>query len=81
MQLALILGTESVLLLMMGQQRRNLVLLTGGYLSAALAIAWGMDGLKPFDSASLWEAIGLGILMMANTFLADRQLNAGPVTN
>jgi uncharacterized membrane protein len=81
MQLALILGTESVLLLMMGQQRRNLVLLTGGYISAALAIAWGMDGLKPFDSPSLWEAIGLGILMMANTFLVDRQLNAGPVTN
>jgi hypothetical protein len=77
LQLALILATESVLLLIAGQQRKNLVLLTGAYITAALAVGWGMDGLKQFDSPSLWLGAGLGVLMMVNAWLTNRQLIAG----
>jgi hypothetical protein len=77
LQLALILAAESVLLLIVGQQRRNLVLLTAAYIAAALAVGWGMDGLKQFDTPGLWLGVGLGVLMMANTCLTHRQLTTG----
>ncbi|PWU13095.1 MAG: hypothetical protein C5B50_20040 [Verrucomicrobia bacterium] len=64
LKLALILATESVILLMVGSLRRNLVLLTGAYLSAGLSVGWGMDGMKQFDSSSLWLGVGLGVLMV-----------------
>jgi uncharacterized membrane protein len=79
LQLALILATESVLLLFMGQQRRNLVLLIGAYVAAALAVGWGMDGLNPFDTPGLWLGVGLGVLMMANAYLTHRQITMGAV--
>jgi uncharacterized membrane protein len=78
LQLALILGVESVLLLVLGQQRKNLVLLTGAYISAALAVFWGMDGMKQFDTPSLWLGVGLGVLMMSNALLTHRNLIARP---
>ncbi len=74
LQLALILAAESVLLLFIGQQRKNLILLTGAYLSAGLAVGWGMDGLKQFDTPGLWLGIGLGVMMMVNAVLVHRQL-------
>lgn len=77
LQLALILATESVLLLIMGQQRKNLVLLVGAYIAAALGVGWGMDGLKQFDTPGLWLGVGLGALMMANTYLTHRHLADG----
>src|SRR5262249_39065124 len=73
-QLALIFATESVLVLFMGQQRRNLVLHVGAYIAAALAVGWAMDGLKPFDTPGLWLGVGLGVLMMANAYLTHRQI-------
>jgi uncharacterized membrane protein len=76
LQLALILAAESVLLLVLGQQRKNLILVTAAFVTAALAVFWGMDGMKQFDTRGLWLGIGLGILMMANAFLAHR--NLGP---
>ena len=79
LQLALILAVESVLLLMTGHQRKNLILLTAAYIAAALAVGWGMDGLKQFDTPGLWLGIGLGIMMMVNAVLAHRQL-ARPAT-
>lgn len=72
LQLALVLAMESVVLLILGQQRRNLVLLTGAYVAAALAAGWGMNGLQQFDRPGVWLAIGLGALMMVNTLLAHR---------
>ena len=73
LQLALILAAESVLLLMMGQQRKNLVLLTGAYIAAALAVGWGMDGMRRPEPHGLWLGMMLGALMMANTMLAHGQ--------
>jgi hypothetical protein len=74
LQLALILALESVLLLITGQQRKNLILLTAAYIAAALAVGWGMDGLKQFDTRGLWLGIGLGLMMMINAFLTHRRL-------
>jgi uncharacterized membrane protein len=74
LQLALILALESVFLLIVGQQRKNLILLTGAYIAAGLAVGWGMDGLKQFDTRGLWLGIGLGVMMMVNAFLTHRQL-------
>ena len=77
LQLALILALESVLLLITGYQRKNSILVTGAYIAAALAVGWGMDGLKQFDTRGVWLGIGLGIMMMVNAFLAHRQLQTG----
>ena len=73
LQLAMILAAESVVLLVTGQQRKNRVLLAGAYIAAALAIGWGMDGMKQFDSSGLWLGLGLGALMMVNTILTHRE--------
>jgi len=73
LQLAMILAAESVVLLILGQQRKNLVLVTGAYISAALAIGWGIDGMRQNDSAGVILSIGLGAMMVVNTILAHRQ--------
>ena len=73
LQLALILATESVVLLITGQQRKNRVLLAGAYLSAGLAVGWGMDGMREFDQPGLWLGLGLAGLMLVNTVLAHRE--------
>jgi uncharacterized membrane protein len=72
MQLALILAVESAALLISGQQLKNVVLLAGAYITAGLAVGWGIDGMRQFDRQGLWLGVGLGTLMLANTLLAHR---------
>jgi hypothetical protein len=72
LQLALILATESVILLTAGQLRQNLVMRVGAYLSAALAVGWGIDGMRLSDTSGLWLGAALGGLMMVNALLAHR---------
>ena len=74
LQLALVLAAESVILLIAGQQRSNLILLVGAYVAAGLGVGWGMDGLKSFDPPGVWLGGGLGLLMMVNTVLTHRRL-------
>ena len=76
LQLALVLATESVVLLITGQQRKNRVLLAGAYLSAGLAVGWGIDGMREFDHPGLWLGLGLAGLMLVNTVLAHRETAA-----
>jgi uncharacterized membrane protein len=78
LHLAIILAAESVLLLVLGQQRKNLVLVTGAYITGALAVGWGMDGLKQFDATGMRLAGGLGALMMTNALLMHRYYAAHP---
>ena len=80
LQLALILAAESVVLLVTGQQRKNGVLLAGAYIAAGLAVGWGMDGMRQFDSSGLWLGAGLGGLMMVNTIMAHRQTATNQAT-
>jgi uncharacterized membrane protein len=72
LQLALVLAAESVVLLMLGQARKDLLLQAGAYIVAALAVGWGMDGLRQFEPNGLWLGMALGALMLANTLLAHR---------
>jgi hypothetical protein len=73
LQLALILGAESVVLLITGYQRKNLILKVGAYVAAALAVGWAMDGMKQFEQSGLWLGSGLGALMLVNAFVTHRQ--------
>jgi hypothetical protein len=86
LKLALILASESVILLMLGQLQNNRVLRAGAYVASALAIGWGMDGLKRFDLPGAWLAAALGGLMIVNAVMVHRRapkrtdfpLRAGP---
>src|SRR5262249_18043220 len=81
LHLALILAAESIVLLLMGQQRQDLVLTIGAYLSAGLAVAAGIDGMRQNEPAGVWLAIGLGAFMVVNTILVHRQtIQAHPHT-
>jgi uncharacterized membrane protein len=73
LHLALILAAESIVLLLMGQQRQNLVLTIGAYLAAGLAVAAGIDGMRQNEPAGVWLAMGLGAFMVVNTLLVHRQ--------
>jgi uncharacterized membrane protein len=68
LQLALLLGAESVVLLTLGMMRNSLILQTGAYISGALAIGWGIDGLKRNDWHSMLLETTLGVLMVFNAF-------------
>ena len=76
LQLALMLGAESIVLLFLGQTRKNRVLQGAAYIAAALAMGWGMDGLQHFHRQSLYMGIGLGGMMVANMVFAGRQANS-----
>ena len=73
LQLALILAAESVMLLMLDQQRKSRILRISAYLSAGLAVGWGMDGMRQNEPHGLWLGMGLGALMLWNALLVDRQ--------
>lgn len=73
LNLALILGAESVVLHLLARARGNLVLKVGAFLTAALAVGWGIDGVREMDHAGLWLSAGLGVLMLVNTLVADRE--------
>ena len=74
LQLALILAAESVVLLTIGQRQKRLVLLVGAYIAAALAVAWSIDGMQEAEPSGVWLALGLGVMMLANTVIAHRQI-------
>src|SRR5689334_10574590 len=69
LSLAIILAVESLTLLMVGHQRKSLIMLTGAYIAAALAVGWGMDGMLQHESHGLWLGMGLGAVMLANCLL------------
>lgn len=74
LQLALVLAAESVVLFLLGTQRKNLVLQFGAYLSGALAVGWGIDGLERNDTRGLWLGTTLGAMMALNACWAHRQI-------
>ncbi|HEV2692034.1 MAG TPA: hypothetical protein VG347_03990, partial [Verrucomicrobiae bacterium] len=70
LQLALVLGAESVMLYIIGSLRQSVVLKFFAYASALLATGWCVTGLKPFNPDGLWTALGLGAFMAVNAFRA-----------
>ena len=78
LQLALMLAVESVILLTLGEQRKNSVLQIGAYVVAGLAVGWGMDGMRQQDAAGVWLAVGSGVFMMVNALLVHRRVAPSP---
>jgi uncharacterized membrane protein len=73
LKLALLLGTESVVLLTVGLLRQSLVLQIGAYLSGALAVGWEIANLERDDLHGLYLGVALGALMTFNAFWAHRR--------
>ena len=73
LKLALLLGTESVVLLTVGLLRQSLVLQIGAYLSGALAVGWGIASLERDDLPGLYLGAALGALMTFNAFWSERR--------
>jgi len=73
LKLALLLGTESVVLLTLGLLRQSLVLQVGAYLSGALAVGWGIASLERNDLPGLYLGAALGALMTFNAFWSQRR--------
>jgi uncharacterized membrane protein len=72
LQLALVLGVESVVLFILGTQRRSGVLKFFAYAAAMLAAGWCVANLKQFDLIGLWTGAALGVLLIFNAFWAHR---------
>jgi uncharacterized membrane protein len=64
--LGLILAAESVVLLHLGGQRRNVLLESFGCGIAVLATFWTVFGMQPFVTGDLWLGIGVGALFLFN---------------
>lgn len=79
LQLALVLGVESVVLFLAGSQRQSLVLKFFAFAAATLATGWCVASLHRFDDRGLWTGTGLGALLAFNAFWAHR-LDAGKST-
>lgn len=73
LQLALILGLESVFLLFSAQQARNVVLSVASYISAGLCVSWGIDGMRLMEPSGVYLGVGLGGLMLLNAILTHRK--------
>ncbi len=80
LQLALILAAESVVVLLLAYERKNLVLHVGAFLLAALGVGWGIDGMRQFDPAGWYLGCGLGALMLVNTLVAHKRTSIAPQT-
>lgn len=72
LNLALVLGVESVALLSAGLWRKSLILQIGGYLTAALAAGWALDSMEQTDGAGLYAGIGLGAMLVFNALTVRR---------
>ena len=78
LQLALVLGVESVVLFVLGTQRPSAVLKFFAHAAALLATGWCVANLKPFDSIGLWTGAALGALMIFNAFWSHRVTGENP---
>jgi hypothetical protein len=66
LQLSLVLAVESVALTVLSQQLKNKVLQIGSYLSAVLAVTWGVLTMHPLDHDGLIIGSVVGALMLFN---------------
>ena len=72
LQLALVLGVESIVLYVLGTVRQSEVLKFFSYAAALLATGWCAASMKPFDSQGLWTGAGLGAMLAFNAFWSYR---------
>lgn len=74
LHLALLLGAESVVLLTLGTARKSLILQAGSYITAALAVGWGLDGLERDNWHGVYLDTALGAMMAFNALWSHRQV-------
>ncbi|MCU0783481.1 MAG: DUF2339 domain-containing protein, partial [Verrucomicrobia bacterium] len=70
---ALTLAVNGLVALRLGWQREDIAFKGVAGLSAAAAVAWGIQGMERFDSAGLLTGVALAGLMMLNAFLTHRR--------
>ncbi|MDB6016178.1 MAG: Membrane protein-like protein [Pedosphaera sp.] len=68
LRLSLVLAFESVTLLVLGQQVQNRVMRIGSYITAALAVGWGLVNTQPLDRDGLISGIVVGAMLLFNAF-------------
>jgi uncharacterized membrane protein len=68
LKLSLVLGTESVLLAIMGQQMKSRVMQGASMLAGALAVGWGIEFLHPFNRDDMLKGAAVGGAMLFNAF-------------
>lgn len=73
LRLALVLGAESVILVMLGQQWKSRVMQVGSLIAAALATGWGIATLQPFDHNGLIMGATIGGMLLFNAFWLRRE--------
>lgn len=73
LRLALVLGVESVILVVLGQQWKSRVMQVGSLIAAALATGWGITTLQPFDHNSLIMGSTVGGMLIFNAFWLRRE--------
>lgn len=73
LRLAAVLATESVLLLILADQRKNLILRAGSFLTAVLAVGWAVFGMQPFHRADLLLGAFVGALLGFNAWWSRRR--------
>ena len=78
LQLALVLGAESVVLFVLGTQRQSAVVKFFASAAALLATGWCVANLNHFDSRGLGIGVGLGALLVFNAFWAHRHDQENP---
>ncbi len=72
LQLALILGMESVVLFVLGTLRQSYILKFFAYASALLATGWCAANSRAFDAQGCWTGAGLGAMLAFNAFWSHR---------
>ena len=73
LKLSLVLGVESVMLLMIGQQLKSRVMQAGSLISAALAVGYAAVTIGPFDRDGVITGSAVGALMLWNAFSLRRE--------
>ncbi|MDQ6632040.1 MAG: DUF2339 domain-containing protein [Verrucomicrobiota bacterium] len=79
LRLALVLATESVALFVIGTARKNIFLIAGAYITAALAVALGLSVLN--QQPEILSGTFIGALLLFNAFWAHRNCPADDAKN
>jgi uncharacterized membrane protein len=71
-KLALTLGIESVVLIVLGYQRASRFMQAGGFITGGLAVVLALDNIQPFEFTGLMLGASLGALMIFNAWWLNR---------
>ena len=79
LHLSLILGAESLLLMVLGRQLESRVLRGAAYPVAGLAVFWAATLLEPFNRGDLGSAVFVGALLLGNAWVTRQEPDHAPL--